>query len=614
MKVSGEANNRELITLNDKLNAQMNKMAELTALHVGDQTKQALTSETASIFKDWEENTVLQGKGTALLLSQIAPPAMVTKNYAQLRTLAKSVISQPGVLFAMFRNEAGEIISRAYDRKKPRIKAYIKQGKGKKTAEKILDAARSDQDLMIVEQKMILSGEIIGEIILGLDKKPYKAKVAKIANRFDDMMDGNQAKIRDVISLQTQAVQRDLKQAINGIKKVNIKSQQTAEDNIAGKFKQIATTLRNSIFFIGLFSTLIALTVLSIYISRSISNPLKEIVALIETMSKGDLSCEFPKNLKSRQDEIGTLTNSLNEMIGKFKEIISDIVNSTQTLTASSTELSSVSEQISLNADKTADTSNSVANAAEEMTTNMSSVAAASEQSTANIQMIVAAIKEMTSTITEIAKNTAKGSETTASAVEQANYVSTQVDVLAKTAVEISKVTETIADISEQTNLLALNATIEAARAGEAGKGFAVVAGEIKALAQQTAEATSEISSKITGVQSQTNESVKAIESIVGVINEINSIVTIVAEAIEKQSATNQEISDNVNQVAVGVEEVNENVNQTSLVAKEVTHNISAVHQSADEVNAGGRQIMKSAAELSNLAEMLNGMVGRFTI
>lgn len=614
MKANGDKNNRELVSLGSKLTAQMEKMAELTALQVGEQTKENLDQEVDSILKDWEENLVQQGRATALLLSQIAPPAVVTKDYAQLRMLAKSVNKQAGVLFVMFRNKSGEIISRAYDRKNPRIKAYKTLGKGKKTSGKILDAAGSDPDLMIVEQEMALSGEVIGKIVLGMDKKLYKAKVTEISKRFKEMIDGNQSKIRDVIGTETSAVQMGLNLAINGIKKANAEAQKTAGASITAKSGKISTSMRNTIFLIGSISSLIALLILYVYISRNISNPLEKIVSLIEVMGKGDISCRFPDNLKSKQDEIGTLVNSLTEMIASFREIISDIAHSTQTLTASSTQLSGISEQITVNSGQTAENAISVAGAAEEMATNMTSVAAATEQASVNIQMVVAAAEEMTATINEIAGNTARGSETTARAVETAGQVSEKVDKLGAVAGEISQVTETIAAISEQTNLLALNATIESARAGEAGKGFAVVAGEIKELARQTADATSEIKTKISGVQATTQESVAAIESIVEVINEINEIVTSVAIAIEEQSTTTQEITNTVSQAAAGLEEVSENVSQTSSAAGEVTQNIANVSQAANEVESDSEQIMGSAAELSKLADKLNEMIGRFKI
>jgi methyl-accepting chemotaxis protein len=363
---------------------------------------------------------------------------------------------------------------------------------------------------------------------------------------------------------------------------------------------------------IAVIATVIILSLfIAFIVATPIINSLKTIVEFAKNISNGDLT----KNLDiDQKDEVGMLAASLGNMSKNLRKMFSDISSSTKILNDSSTELSNVSEGINKNSESVAHRSGSVAAAAEEMSTNMNSVAASTEETSANINMIVAASEEMTSTINEISQNMAKGNEITSKAVLGAEDVSLKVNELGTVSLEISKVTETIADISAQTNLLALNATIEAARAGEAGKGFAVVAQEIKSLAQQTEEATKDISDKITGVQTTTSESVEAIESIVAIINEINEIVTTVAAAIEEQSATTQEISINVAQAGVGVQEVNENINQISTVTSEVTEDITEVSRVADEMKNGSQQVNESSTELSELAESLNEIVGKFKI
>ena len=350
---------------------------------------------------------------------------------------------------------------------------------------------------------------------------------------------------------------------------------------------------------------------LGFVIPRLILGPLKKAGVFAKTMATGD----FTQSLDIEQnDEIGSFVRSLAKMSEQLKGMIVQLVNGVETLTASSTELSAISEQMSSGADQTSGKSEQVAAAAEEMSTNMNSVAAASEQASSNVQMVAAASEQMSATINEIAGSAEKGRLITGEAVSQAKSISSRMKEFGKAAIDVGKVTETINDISEQTNLLALNATIEAARAGEAGKGFAVVANEIKELAKQTAEATQDIRIKIEGIQSSTNMTVTDIDQIETIINDINEIVSAIATAVEEQSASTREIASNVNHAAKGIQDVNDNVVQSKTVSANIARDVVEVNQAATEMADSSSQVNSSAANLSRLSETLKQMVDQFKV
>ncbi len=359
-----------------------------------------------------------------------------------------------------------------------------------------------------------------------------------------------------------------------------------------------------SIFGIGL---------LWLFLSKTIAGPIRYTVKVLKDISEGE--GDLTKRLiAGSQNEIGEMAIYFNRFLEKLQSMIGRISADANTVVSSSIELAAVSGQMNTNAENTSENSLSVAAAAEEMNENVNSVSNAMDETSANIQMIVSAAEEMTATIQEIVKNTSKGNEITQTAVQTAGDISQKVHHLGSAAKDISKITETIATISEQTNLLALNATIEAARAGEAGKGFAVVALEIKELAKQTAEATEEINSNISGIQETTNDSVQAIEEIVQVIHNINDIMSTVATAVEEQSVTTQEISKNVSQAASSVTDSNDTITQVSDTTTEVTQNISQVSNDAEQMSTGSAQVNENAKELSRLADDLNQMLRQFKI
>ncbi len=350
-----------------------------------------------------------------------------------------------------------------------------------------------------------------------------------------------------------------------------------------------------------------------ISIRMLIASPLSQFYSLVKDLAEGDGDLTKKLHL-STKDELGDMAGRFNLFIGNLREIIKEVAGNSDILNDASTRLSSISTQMSSGSDKTSEKMSGVAEEAQQMSTHMNDVVTVMENAFSNINMVAASAEEMTATINEIAQNSEKARTISDQAVIQSKSASEKVDNLGNAALEVGKITEVITEISEQTNLLALNATIEAARAGEAGKGFAVVANEIKDLARQTAEATSQIKEQIQNIQGSTNDTVKEIVDISNIINEVNDIVSTIASAIEEQSATTREIATNITEASEGISEVNEKVAQGSEAAQGITKEISETNQSTVEISKSSSKITQDAAELSELARQLKEMVGQFKV
>jgi methyl-accepting chemotaxis protein len=358
---------------------------------------------------------------------------------------------------------------------------------------------------------------------------------------------------------------------------------------------------------------LAALVVSYVVVFKGVVDPIKKIIAMLTDIAQGE--GDLTRRITDTSgDETQELAEWFNRFIENIQMMISTVKQNTVKLAKASRDLAGISDDMNTMAQDTSDRSNTVASASEEMSGNLTSMAAAMEQTASNINMVSAATEEMSSTINEIARNTEMAREITQNAVDQTRSASEQVNELGISAKEIFNVVETITDISGQVNLLALNATIEAARAGEAGKGFAVVANEIKALANQTSNASNDIKARVTSIQSSTQGTVKLISGISDVVGEINDIVATIASAVEEQSVTTQEIAGNVSQASLGAGEVNENVAQSSLASQDISKEITQVTQATGSITVASGQVQSKAGDLSAMARDLSEMMSRFKV
>ena len=479
----------------------------------------------------------------------------------------------------------------------------------------LVSIATSNADLNTAKKKQKELTDIVEEVVDRLDKivtlvsPEEKKEIASLQNAFFDLDDA----VSSVVAISAKVVEsrNDLHVMMRKLKDDILSTSSTDYTNTSELADMGLVMARNITFLmkIGMAAGVIILVVIGFLLVYSITLPLNDFKAAIKKMSSGDLSGQI--NIKGK-DELTDVAKELSHLNQTIKKMIQEITEGVELMVSSSASLHDISGQLATGSNDTVRKATNVADAAKEMDNNMTSVMAAMEQTSDSVSSITIGSEEMITTIGGIAKNTEVAKEITSIAVTQSERVASKVHDLGDAALEIGKVTETINEISSQTNLLALNATIEAARAGEAGKGFAVVANEIKDLAQQTAAATGDIAAKIKTIQDTTRGTVNEIEGISKINNDIDGIVSTIADSVEQQALTTQNIADNITHTSQGITHVRDIVVQTNKASGGIVADITNVNNSAGEISDASTLVEKRAETLIQLANKLKESMGQF--
>ena len=381
----------------------------------------------------------------------------------------------------------------------------------------------------------------------------------------------------------------------------------------------------DTIFYSATVITLLLSALIAWLLTRTTVGPINKLVEQANKVADGDLRHKVESK---KTDELGVLVQSFNNMIETLRTLVGSIEDNSDAVVTAVKDLNVVSEDTGRGSEDIARSITEVAEGSENIGREIASVKDVAAQLDQEGETLKLNTEESLKMADQSAESAEKGQQAIQQAISQldvvsetVNFATEAIEKLGKRSREIGEMVAMIEGISSQTNLLALNAAIEAARAGEKGRGFSVVAEEVRELAEESSDVTTQISSLIEDIQSETTATVNSMDTN---IEEVNKQIQIINEAgdsldqmVTASEKTNKKVRE-MHEFADHLDEIIDTINNAVDSVGSAIENNSAsaeeVSALAEEQSATVEEISASADELENMAKHLQSLIEEFEV
>lgn len=369
--------------------------------------------------------------------------------------------------------------------------------------------------------------------------------------------------------------------------------------------KALNSNIRNMVVIAVICVAVIAVG--GLLIAQRVSRFMQEVSANISQLSQGDLKVRVDDKVLQRKDELGTIAESIQDLVDKLGDVIIKSKGMSRTLKNQGTGLSDMSNQASEAASSVSTAIDEIAKGSVTQSSSIQTAVESTDNIGKSIDDISSSISELDSYSSAMHQSCGHAMKAMEELISSNNEVAESVRNIGHTidstnlsAQEISQFTEAIAGIASQTNLLSLNASIEAARAGEAGRGFAVVADEIRELAEQSRVSADKIKSVVDKLLADAENSVKVMVT-------LNSNFTKQGDQLNATRSDMKVMSENADNVAVSASDISKRVNNLTEARKDLVGVIEDLSAISEENAAAAQETNASMEELNATFSLISG-------